>query len=92
MNQSYTFSLHTTILSHANEFPLLLGDHDNHPDPHKAELDALVASGDYFITLATTLDQINEEVAATNETGHGALEKLISDLAYLQQKYKISKK
>ena len=54
------------------------------------ELDAKVLSGDYFVTLATEIDSINGDIVqyATREK----LEEIVSDLIYLQDHYKITKK
>jgi len=53
------------------------------------ELEALVRSGDYFVTLATELDQISRD--ATDYTVKMELENAISDLIYLQDHYSITK-
>jgi hypothetical protein len=65
-----------------------------HDRPHDAEgrhLAALVASGDYFVTLAVTL----EEVAFSLPSGSVAqfqLQDIVGQLLRLQNHYRISKK
>jgi hypothetical protein len=57
------------------------------------KLDALVRSGDYFITLGTTLDTIAAELPETSVTASSlALAKLASELDYIQRHYHIIKK
>jgi len=48
-------------------------------------------SGDYFGTLATTLDLLRQDLF-TNEEGKSFLEQKVKELEYLQNKYKINKK
>lgn len=55
-------------------------------------IDALVASGDYFITLATTLDEISELVKAGTPQAGLQLESLTRTLLYLQRYYTIVRK
>jgi len=59
-------------------------------DPHKMSLKASVASGEYFSTLATTLDSIQED--SRDLCSHPELHKLVDELLYLQQHYKIAPK
>lgn len=56
----------------------------------QSELRAIVASGEYFQTLASTLDQI---VDASNDIcKHPELYKIIRELLFMQQNYTIHKK
>lgn len=55
-----------------------------------SELDAQVHSGDYFVLLATKLDQLSSSPASLSV--RLGLEEIVSDLLYLQQAYKIVKK
>jgi hypothetical protein len=55
------------------------------------ETDALVASGDCFVTLATVLDQLHHDLAAANAATQPELEKVISTLLYLQRHYTIAR-
>lgn len=60
-------------------------------DEHsQAELKAMVASGEYFSTLASVLDQIVD--ASSGVCQHPELYKLISELLYMQQHYAIRNK
>lgn len=56
------------------------------------QLDIQVRSGDYFATLANTLDIIAENLEDTDEPLRHLLDQQIRDLLYLQAKYKIEKK
>jgi hypothetical protein len=90
---TYTLTPHDITFQHG-PIGCRLHDHDN---PHQGRLDrlaadALVASGDYFGTLATSLDSISQELAAYDEPNHIKLERLINTLLYLEQTYKITKK
>jgi hypothetical protein len=58
----------------------------------RLEADALVASGDYFVTLATALDQISQFLTERDQPEHLQLEHDINDLLYLQRNYRINKK
>jgi len=68
----------------------LLQDADQERDLYAIqELDARVRSGDYFVTLATTLDQISGTM--DDYTTRAKLEEIVSDLIYLQDTYTIEK-
>jgi hypothetical protein len=56
------------------------------------ETDALVASGDYFATVATILDHISQSLAKGKHAEHATLERLISELLYVQRNYYIGRK
>ncbi len=58
----------------------------------KAELQAQVASSDYFSLLATRLDQVSQSLKETNHSDYVILENTIGDLLYLQDDYTIIKK
>lgn len=58
---------------------------------HIDDLKAQVASGDYFITLATKLDDLSQQLAGIHPAGHIILEKIIADLSYLQNNYRIKR-
>lgn len=55
-------------------------------------LDIQVISGDYFVTLATTLDSLSQPLAELNNPAADHLQDIVSDLLYLQQHYKIERK
>jgi hypothetical protein len=60
-------------------------------DERDIELDALAQSGDCFITLATTLDELTHQHALP-EAVKSRLESATRSLIYLQQHYKVEKK
>lgn len=62
-----------------------------HDSAHKAELDAQVASQDYFALLATQLDTISQSLKKNHQTDYIVLEKVIDDLLYLHKHYQIKK-
>jgi phenylalanine-4-hydroxylase len=58
----------------------------------KVDLRAEIASKDYFITLATRLDQVSQSLSAQQKSDYLLLEDCIHDLLYLHEYYRISKK
>lgn len=60
-------------------------------DPQELHLQALVASGDYFETLAASLEQIASAFPA-NSVEHYQLQYVVGQLLYLQKHYNIAKK
>jgi hypothetical protein len=56
---------------------------------HRHALSAQVRSGDYFVTLATTLDSLSRDVE--EHFVRARLEDIVSDLINLQDEYKIVK-
>lgn len=54
-------------------------------------IDALVASGDCFVTLATQLDAMTHNADATIDDNREVLEQMIRTLLYLQRHYGITK-
>jgi len=56
----------------------------------RERLEVLTRSGDYFITLATTIDQLSKQ--QQDPTAREALQTIVSELLYLQVYYTISKK
>lgn len=76
----------TGVLTHGWRKPKVVRDGD---EPYR-ELEALVRSGDYFVTMATELDSFSREVSDYDvKVG---LENLVSDLIHLQDNYTIIKK
>lgn len=86
--KAYSLQLHNRILSSFTEPTRLLHDYTE-VDAH--EIDALVSSGDAFITLATDLDDVTTLLQNTPEA-HPQLEKTIRTLLYLQRHYQIARK
>jgi hypothetical protein len=60
----------------------------DHGDDHQP-IDAQVRSGDYFVMLATRLDQLSKETE--DYAVKSKLEDFVSDLIYLQDAYTISR-
>jgi hypothetical protein len=60
----------------------------DHSESHQP-IDAQVRSGDYFVTLATKLDQLSKETE--DYAVKSKLEDFVSDLIYLQDAYTISR-
>ncbi len=58
----------------------------------KAELQAQVASKDYFAFLASRLDQISQSLQKQQHSDYVVLEETIDDLLYLQEHYQVVKK
>lgn len=81
---TYALSGFTGVLTHWQQ-PKLVKD-ESVPDK---ELEAKVRSGDYFVTLASELDQLGQE--ASDYGTKVGLENAVSDLIYLQDHYKITK-
>lgn len=89
MSSTYALSIFDIFLNHGLAKILTLRDSS---DTRSMDLDVQIASGDYFITLATTLDELSQTLEHKDPSGHVVLEKAINDLTYLQQHYKIAKK
>lgn len=88
--QLYRYTLHDQVLIHAVSSPPQFVQ-DSAPDGD-LDLDALVASGDCFVALATILDQVDEALVRNGIGPQPELEKVISNLLYLQRYYRLSKK
>lgn len=85
MNATYTLPSFTGILAHGWRRPRLVKDEA----VPRRDLEALVRSGDYFVTIATELDQIGRDTADYEVKIQ--LENLVSDLIHLQDNYVITK-
>lgn len=87
---SMTLAYRTTnfqgLLNHGWQRPTFVRDAR---EDRRMQLEAQVRSGDYFITLATNLERINQKLADSPESA--SLQNMITDLLYLQMKYKVSK-
>ncbi len=75
------------VLKHWPAIAWVLNDKAN--DRQAAELAAQVASQDYFVLLATRLDQISSRIAIALPSETAALEHIIKDLLKLHEGYKI---
>lgn len=86
-SKTYKLSLLNRLLSHQKGRHLTIGDYG------KIDVDQLVVhvrSGDYFVTLATAIDLIRQELNSRDASVIVALEEIIDELLYLQQNYKIT--
>lgn len=87
---SYALSLPFVATRHYPAQPLHLGDH---AQPDRQDVDIAVRSGDYFITLATSLETIAANLADVSVVTAGQmLERLASELSYVQTHYEIVRK
>lgn len=78
------------VLHHYHAMAAWLGDYAAPRDP---ELDAIARSGDFFVTLATKLENIATELPETNTvTSSLHLSKLAQELEYMQRHYSIVRK
>jgi len=90
MSTAYALNLHDTTLAHWFQRPKFLRDVDRRT--RRATLDVHVRSGDYFVTLATVLDLMSQELPGYVKINQETLQTLVDDLLYLQQNYVIAKK
>ena len=87
---NYHLQSFTGVINHGPLRTLFVRDSaDEQPSLADLALEAQVRSGDYFITLATTLDQLSKDTA--DYRVRLGLEDAVSDLIYLQDHYKIAK-
>lgn len=78
-----------TLLVHDDStLPAWLGDYDEGPGREFTLADALAASGDYFVTLATRLDKLAQGMPR-DSAEQIELEHLVKTLLYLQDYYDI---
>ncbi len=61
-------------------------------EEYRFELKAQIASGDYFVLLATRLDALSQELEKREPDAHIVLERTITDLSFLHENYEIKKK
>ncbi len=86
---TYKLSPLSGIFTHTKHIPLAICDGY---DADHLELQAQIRSGDYFITLATTLDHLVQGLLPNDSAASNLLDKTINDLLYLQANFEISKK
>lgn len=92
---TYPLTIFDNLLQHGWRRPKILRDgvdHSHHHVHNEAELRAQVASSDYFAMLATNLDQISQNLRTEDLNDYVLLDKVINDLLFLHQNYKIIKK
>lgn len=90
-----TYQLQTLsgLLSHFPQRVRLVRDSDSDEDFDAEMLSrARVRSGDYFMTLATELDKLAQNIARSNDADAGELERLVSELLFIDRNYKILQK
>ncbi len=86
---TYALHLFDTVLTDGEPSELWL--HDIATDPEELRLQALVASGDYFETLAARLEQIATALPIKSVEQY-QLQDAVGQLLYLQRGYTIKKK
>ena len=84
----YKFHTTHTIVNYADFAVITL--HDGSDMGELYRVDAEVSSGDYFVTLATRLDQLSSELKEYHLRAE--IEEIVSGLIYLQDTYGIIKK
>ena len=85
----YQLPTFTGLVNHGWSRSMFLRDTEEHTLKDK-KVDVQVRSGDYFVTLATDLDQLSSKIDNLNVRVD--LENAVSDLIYLQDHYKIVRK
>jgi hypothetical protein len=90
MINSYSLNASDGVISHGYGAINLFNEPGDLDTPEA--IDALVASGDCFVTLATALEAINQSLTADAKTAGPQLERLASILFYMQRYYKIKSK
>ena len=87
MNDTYNLVLTDFVHAHFGSTVTLARDRARPSDP---KLDAYVRSGDYFITLATLLENLASELPETSVVATSlALSRLADELLYVNGHYKI---
>jgi hypothetical protein len=88
---TYKLPTFTGMGSHGELEALLLRDWNiDHTPATKHSVDVQVRSGDYFVTLATVLDELANNLESYAQRVQ--IEGVVSDLIYLQDSYSIVKK
>ena len=91
-NSSYTVTAEPRILAHKDAgLPQLLGDRSEDAFREPNHVDAMAASGDCFITLATRLDKVAQGLPQ-DSSEQIELENLVKTLFYLQDNYDVVSK
>ncbi len=93
MNYSQAYSLPSPLLG-------LMGqnsggfvcDADTPLSTARLELESHIRSGDYFSTLATTLDTLIERVGSCNAPEAAQLTAIVEDLLYIDRCYQLTKR
>lgn len=87
----YKFNRFDGLRHHGRRLHMLVRDRSEEEIVKKADrdIDLRVRSGDYFVTLATELDELNRNVE--DYATRSKLEDIISELIHLQDRYAIEK-
>lgn len=85
---AYQLNQYDGILRHEDKKQKFVRDRDEVSAKIKMNVEAQVRSGDYFVTLAMVLDQL---AAGLPHLERLEIERIVSDLIYLQDTYKITK-
>lgn len=87
----YKFSRFDGLRNHGKRLHMLVRDRSEDEIFKQADhtIDLRVRSGDYFVTLATELDELNRSVE--DYATRAKLEDIISELIHLQDRYAIEK-
>jgi len=90
MSNAYILSATQYIVRHHPAATWWFGDYAT---PRDHELDAIARSGDFFVTLATKLENIATELPETSTVASSLhLSKLAQELEYMQRHYTIVRK
>ena len=84
----YSLRPDDSLLVHGTT-PSLLHDHN---ELTHTDIEALVASGDCLVTLATALDETTEFLKTEPEAVRLQVERIIGTLMYVQRHYKLVRK
>lgn len=68
------------------------GDENAANLPDRLLLESHIRSGDYFSTLATTLDDLSTRLSRGDTVQHEELDKLVNDLLYIDRRYCLERK
>jgi hypothetical protein len=65
---------------------------DRDIERRRMDIDAQIRSGDYFIMLATKLDELSQLEQIAHDDAIFEMQRIVGDLLYLQHKYEIKRK
>ncbi len=86
----YQIKYGSNIISHSKGIVKI--SRDGSGNPKLDELDAIIRSGMYFVTIATKLDLLAHHIKKDSKVEEHQLQDLISELLFIQSHYKIKKK
>jgi hypothetical protein len=89
MSKKYRLQLGNLFTAHRAGSTGMVQDASDQPDPQQIE--AWVASGDTFVTLATAIDNIADTMPTASHV-RLELEQVVRTLIYLQHNYQINSK